>query len=102
MTAGSVLFARYAYPPNALGYCGPADSGALLEYAAGPVSDAGLAALARRFSGAWPYLVLRLGLTDPRDRGPVATPRLPASRTVAGSPEDEVGHRPAQGPVGHP
>ena len=47
MTAGPILFARYAYPPNALGYCGPADSGALLEYAAGPVSDAGLAALAR-------------------------------------------------------
>ena len=58
MTAGPVLFARYAYPPNALGYCGPADSGALLEYAAGPVSDAGLAALARQFSGAWPYLSL--------------------------------------------
>jgi len=58
MTAGPILFARYAYPPNALGYCGPADSGALLEYAAGPVSDAGLAALARQFSGAWPYLTL--------------------------------------------
>ncbi len=53
-------------------------------------------------STSWPYLVLRLGLTDPDERGPVATPRLPASRTVAGSAEDEVGHRPAQGPVGHP
>lgn len=50
----------------------------------------------------WPYLVLRLGLTDPAGRGPVATPRLPASRTVLDSAEDEVGHRPAQGPVGHP
>src|SRR5437763_2842096 len=58
MTAGPTLSARYAYPPNALGYCGPADSGALLEYAAGSVSDAGLAALARQFSGAWPYLTL--------------------------------------------
>ena len=34
----------------------------------------------------WPYLVLRLGLTDPGDGGPVATPRLPASRTVPDRP----------------
>jgi hypothetical protein len=53
-----VLFARYAYPPNALGYCGPADSTALWEYAAGQVGGAGLVALARQFSGAWPYLSL--------------------------------------------
>ncbi len=58
MTPGPVLFARYAYPPNALGYCGPADCDALLEYAAGQVSDAGLVALARQFAGAWPYLTL--------------------------------------------
>ena len=58
MTPGPVLFARYAYPPNALGYCGPADCGALLEYTAGQVSDAGLVALARQFAGAWPYLTL--------------------------------------------
>jgi len=58
VTPGPVLFARYAYPPNALGYCGPGDSGALLEYANGALSDAGLVALARQFSGAWPYLTL--------------------------------------------
>jgi len=58
VTPGPVLFARYAYPPNALGYCGPADSGALLEYANGQCGDAGLVALARQFSGAWPYLTL--------------------------------------------
>ena len=58
MTLGPVLFARYAYPPNSLGYCGPADSGALLEYAAGQISDAGLVTLARQFAGAWPYLTL--------------------------------------------
>lgn len=71
MTAGPVLFARYAYPPNALGYCGPGDHGALLEYASGSLSDAGLVALARQFAGAWPYLTLiananRIG--DPLDR----------------------------------
>jgi hypothetical protein len=30
----------------------------------------------------WPYLVLRMGLTDPDSRGPLATPRLPTDRTV--------------------
>jgi uncharacterized protein DUF6390 len=70
VTAGPILFARYAYPPNALGYCGPDDSGALGEYASGTVSDAGLVALARRFAGAWPYLGLIAnanGRPDPLD-----------------------------------
>ncbi|TDO58753.1 hypothetical protein EV651_10928 [Kribbella sp. VKM Ac-2571] len=57
-TPGPLLFARYAYPPNALGYCGPGDSGELLEYAGNAVSDRGLAAIAQRFLGAWPYLSL--------------------------------------------
>jgi hypothetical protein len=70
MTPGPVLFARYAYPPNRLGYCGPSDSQALCEYAAAGVSDAGLYALARRFEGAWPYLSLiaaATGRPDPLD-----------------------------------
>jgi len=46
-------FARYAYPPNALGYCGPDDPRALLEeFAAG--GGAGLRLAAHRFVGAWP------------------------------------------------
>jgi hypothetical protein len=68
--AGPVLFARYAYAPNALGYCGPGDSGALLEYAGGRVCDAGLVALAKQFAGAWPYLALIAnvnGIGDPLD-----------------------------------
>lgn len=56
--AGPLRFARFAYPPNALGYCGPADHGALLEYAAAGVVDGGLRQLAAGFSGAWPYLQL--------------------------------------------
>jgi uncharacterized protein DUF6390 len=67
VTTGPVLFARYAYPPNALGYCGPADSGALLAYATGPESDAGLRVLARQFAGAWPYLTLIAGANRRRD-----------------------------------
>ncbi|MFE4060664.1 DUF6390 family protein, partial [Streptomyces sp. NPDC059096] len=51
---GALLFARYAYPPNELGYCGPADSGALLR----PEEPAGIERHARRFEGAWCYLEL--------------------------------------------
>jgi hypothetical protein len=68
---GPQLFARYAYPPNALGYCGPADSQALLGYGAARVTDPGLAQLARGFEGAWPYLELIAGgcrIRDPLDR----------------------------------
>ncbi|NUT34343.1 MAG: hypothetical protein HOV79_14840 [Hamadaea sp.] len=70
-SSGPVLFARYAYPPNALGYCGPEDAPALLEYADAAVADAGLIDLARRFEGAWPYLALiaaAAGIADPLDR----------------------------------
>ena len=51
MIAGPLLFVRYAYPPNALGYCGPADSAALREYGAAGVVDPGLVQLAKAFSG---------------------------------------------------
>jgi Family of unknown function (DUF6390) len=61
---GAVLFARFAYPPNALGLCGPADSAALLEQASGRVSDGGLRQLARGFEGAWPYLELIAGCNN--------------------------------------
>ena len=67
---GPILFARYAYPPNALGYCGPPDSGALIG-AAAPATDLdGLSRLAARFEGAWPYLRLIArcnGIADPLD-----------------------------------
>ena len=59
MTAGGpLLFARYAYPPNSLGYCGADETRTLLEYVDADASDAGLAELARTFEGAWPYLTL--------------------------------------------
>jgi hypothetical protein len=68
---GPTMFARYAYPPNELGYCGPDDHRALLQYASAGVIDAGLGQLARGFSGAWPYLELIAGATGighPLDR----------------------------------
>jgi hypothetical protein len=70
VTAGPLLFARYAYPPNALGYCGADETRTLLEYGAAGASDGGLAELARTFEGAWPYLTLIAGangIADPLD-----------------------------------
>ena len=67
---GPLLFARYAYPPNERGYCGPADSRALLEYGSAGVVDPGISELARGFTGAWPYLQLiagESGIPDPLD-----------------------------------
>lgn len=56
--AGALLFARYAYPPNALGLCGADAPRTLLEYGDAGAADGGLAELARTFDGAWPYLTL--------------------------------------------
>lgn len=70
MTPGPLLFARYAYPPNALGLCGAEESRTLLEYGTAGASDEGLAELARAFEGAWPYLTLIAGanaIHDPLD-----------------------------------
>jgi uncharacterized protein DUF6390 len=61
---GAVRFARYAYPPNELGYCGPAGAAALLEGEA----TAEIERRARGFDGAWVYLELLAeagGFTDP-------------------------------------
>ncbi|ODU04031.1 MAG: hypothetical protein ABS81_12045 [Pseudonocardia sp. SCN 72-86] len=68
--AGVWLFARYAYPPNDLGFCGPPGS---VAPAGAPTADrvAALRAAARQFSGAWHYLVVlseMAGLDDPLDR----------------------------------
>jgi len=74
MIPGAVLFARYAYPPNALGYCGPDAAGELLARAEAGADSPGLRRLARGFEGAWPYLELIAhanGLADPLDRSVV-------------------------------
>lgn len=59
------MFARYAYAPNALGYCGPPLGATLRDGSIGDVRHA-----ATKFSGAWPYLrVLSelTGIADPLD-----------------------------------
>jgi hypothetical protein len=60
---GRELFASYAFPPNELGYCGPADT-----------TQAELASHAKEFDGAWPYLqaiAYAAGIADPLDEGVV-------------------------------
>ncbi|MEB4208699.1 DUF6390 family protein [Mycobacterium sp. 94-17] len=64
-TRGADMFARYAYAPNALGYCGPPLGATLRDGSAADVLRA-----ATGFSGAWPYLrVLSTltGIADPLD-----------------------------------
>jgi len=70
VVAGLRMFARYAYPPNLRGYCGPPDHGTLLEYGSSGVVDPDLLELARSFTGPWPYLTLiaaSAGISDPFD-----------------------------------
>lgn len=64
LASGAQLFARYAYPPNTLGYCGPADAAALLELAATGHTDADIVAVAHRFTGAWQYLTVLAELAE--------------------------------------
>lgn len=70
MTAGPLLFARYAFMPNRLGYCGGDDNLALFEYTTQGMVDGGLLELERQFEGAYPYLQLIAranGISDPLD-----------------------------------
>jgi hypothetical protein len=62
---GPQMFARYAYAPNALGFCGPPLGATLRD---GSIEDVRLAAT--QFSGAWPYLQVlakMTGISDPLD-----------------------------------
>jgi hypothetical protein len=68
LIAGPLLFARYAFPPNERGLCGPADNAALRGYATAGRAGSDLTWLASQFAGAWPYLQLIAaanGLADP-------------------------------------
>jgi hypothetical protein len=56
--AGPQVFARYAFMPNRLTYCGGDDNAALFQYVIEGVSDPGLLQLLAQFTGAMPYLRL--------------------------------------------
>jgi hypothetical protein len=63
---GALLFARYAYPPNELGYCGPEGAEVMLQHNA----TAEIERRARHFEGAWCYLEFiaeSAGIPDPLD-----------------------------------
>ena len=65
-----MLFARYAFGPNRLGYCGPLDATELFQLAVDGRRQYDMRVLARQFEGAWPYLELIArsnGRPDPLD-----------------------------------
>jgi hypothetical protein len=67
---GPILFARYAFGPNRLGYCGPDDAAELFGQATVGGELPALRRLAGQFEGAYPYLELIAranGLPDPLD-----------------------------------
>lgn len=89
---GPAMFARYAFAPNQLGYCGPADAGALLEGRTG----IRFRALAKQFEGAWPQLrviAAATGTSDPLDREVVEAYWV-GNRLLdrAGDPRDGLPH----------
>ncbi len=100
---GPVLFARYAFPPNHHGYCGPSDNEAFFEHGVAGADGSELRAVAREFAGAWPYLELiagATGLADPLDRRAVeaywvGSPRLDRldATAVGGSVEERFRYR---------
>jgi hypothetical protein len=64
-SSGAEMFARYAYAPNQLGYCGPPNSANLLDGTPDDIEKA-----AKQFTGAWPYLQVlsrMTGIADPLD-----------------------------------
>jgi hypothetical protein len=100
---GPLLFARYAYPPNALGYCGPKDPDEFLGLACTGEDATGLRRRAAEFEGAWPYLQLIArcnGIDEPLDarvveaywRGNELLGAVPPS-TLVSFVEDRFGRR---------
>jgi hypothetical protein len=72
---GPVRFARYAFGPNSLGYCGPDEAGELFAQATVGRELPRLRELAAQFEGAYPYLALiarSAGIADPLDARVVA------------------------------
>ena len=71
---GPLLFARFALPPNHLGYCGGDETASLLQHLDAGVVDDDLVRQCRDFEGAYPYLQLiadQVGIADPLDRAAV-------------------------------
>ncbi|MFN2568459.1 MAG: DUF6390 family protein [Candidatus Dormibacteria bacterium] len=68
--SGLLLFIRYAFMPNHLGYCGGNEDSLLFDHAVAGEADGGLVPLLVKFTGAVPYLktiAAANGLADPFD-----------------------------------
>ena len=68
--AGALLAAQFSFMPNRLGYCGPDENRAMLDYLAAGYSDRGLEHILAGFAGAFPYysfIAAANGLPDPFD-----------------------------------
>jgi len=68
--SGLLLFIRYAFMPNHLGYCGGNENEVLFEHATDGRPDSRLAAMLVKFTGAVPYLrtiAAANGIGDPFD-----------------------------------
>lgn len=68
--SGPLLFARFAAPPNVLGYCGTDDHDGLVGHLRAGLDGPELVELCKSFEGAWPYLELiahSTGVRDPLD-----------------------------------
>ena len=88
--SGPVLFARYAFGPNRLGYCGPDAVEELFGEGTMGGDDLALRQLAQLFEGAWPYLELIAranGLADPLDERVVEAYWLGNSLLTAVGPQ---------------
>lgn len=67
---GALMAARFAFMPNRLGYCGPDENRALLDYLAQGAWDRGLEEILSRFRAAFPYYAFiadASGIGDPFD-----------------------------------
>jgi hypothetical protein len=67
---GTLIFARYAFMPNRLNYCGGDDNKALFDYCVAGRSDGGLVEILQKFQAVLPYLKLiarNNGIADPFD-----------------------------------
>ncbi len=75
MPSGKIEFVKYAFAPNKLGYCGPAEDWALFEYLKEKTADHKIEKILKEFQGAYPYLELiakENNISDPFDNRVVA------------------------------
>ena len=85
--SGALRFARFAFRPNALGYCGGEEPGELFERVVESADDPDLHRLCGEFAGARPYLELLA--EAPGAKGPL-DPRVVEAYWVGGPLLDDI------------